>query len=152
MILKNILSASAMANIATYVSNLINDLIPSQIGNANRFLTTSGSVTSWANVLTPVNTTKTATGSSTATLNWDSGVITFTQIISPASSSNFRLNNLLLFTGDVLFWTIDYTGSTGIPIPMYCKTGAGYVEFTIYNAHASESTNGNIVVNFKKAD
>ena len=152
MIIKNVVPQDVMAAIEDYLSNAINGLIPNQSGNDGKFLTTNGSATSWKSVLTPVNTTKTAIGSNTASLNWDSGVITFTQSILAASSADFRLINLLLFTGDVLFWSIEYTGSTGLPIPMYYTTGSAYVDFTIYNAHASEPTNGNIVVNFKKVN
>jgi hypothetical protein len=128
----------------------INNLIPSQTGNSGKFLTTNGSVLSWANVAGGLNYQGTWNASTnTPTLTSSVGTNGYYYVVSVSGSTN--LNGITDWVaGD---WAM-YNGSvwqkidqTNLVTSVNSKTGAVSLTYTDVNAIGSiTSTDGSVAV------
>lgn len=131
----------------------INTLIPSQTGNAGKFLTTNGTTTSWATAgggsggLSYQGTWNASTN--TPTLASSTGTNGYYYIVSTAGSTNlngitdWQVGDWLLFNGSV-WQKIDQTNSV---TSVNSKTGAVTLTYTDVNAIGSiTSTDGSVTV------
>lgn len=132
----------------------INTLIPSQTGNAGKFLTTNGTTTSWATVgggggggLTYQGTWNASTN--TPTLASSTGTNGDYYIVATAGSTNlngitdWQVGDWLLFNGSV-WQKIDQTNSV---TSVNGQTGAVSLTYTDVNAIGSiTSTDGSVTV------
>ena len=96
---------------------------------------------------------KSATGSTSVSINFTSGVATFTQILGKKSNAYYDINNTEIEAGDFIECHLFYTGA-GFPILMHYQTISNRIRLHIGNVAvdggSGTDTNANLVVTFRK--
>jgi len=81
-----------------------------------------------------LNSTNTASGTGTATLNSYNGVVSYSTPISGNTSAFYTLSNSFVTTNTVIQWSLQHTiTGTETPIPCFYQVQAGIITFKIFN-------------------
>jgi hypothetical protein len=108
----------------------------------------------WATKISKINTSNTATGSDSVTINAESGVATFTRPITHNDSFNFTINNSNIQVGDCIACVLKYSGD-GYPSILHYVITTGVITLHIANLKVgggSPNTNQNLIVWFSKVN
>ena len=96
--------------------------------------------------------TYTDTGTNVVSINEESGLAVFTQILGKKSNAYYEVNNSLVAAGDKVECHLYYTGA-GFPIIMHYKTETGKIRFHIGNpavdGGTGVDTNANLEITFR---
>jgi hypothetical protein len=96
---------------------------------------------------------KKATGSTSVSINFTSGVATFTQVLTKKNNAYYEINNTEIAEGDFIECHLFYTGA-GFPLIMHYQTISNRIRLHIGNiavdGGAGTNTNADLVVTFRK--
>jgi len=108
----------------------------------------------WATKINKLNIANTATGTTSVTINAESGVAIFTDTINHNASANFTIQNSEIEAGDCIAYGLEYSGDGYPSILHYVITG-GVITLHIANLRVgggSPNTNQNLIVWFSKVN